>query len=126
MIAHITLPVRDVNRAVEFFEATLRWTNIQRPSNVPVPTKWLSIGPGQELHLVEVENFEPSPYDREFGRHIAVEQPVEEFDALKKRLTSHGATLIDPLRPTPFLRFFFQDPNGHVFEVVAREREVEG
>jgi len=125
MIAHITLPVRDVLRAVDFFEATLNLTSIQRPSNVPVPTKWLRIGPGQELHLVQVEGYEPTPYDREFGRHIAIERPVAEFDDLKARLNQNGATLIDPLRPTPFPRFFFRDPDGHVFEVVARERVIE-
>ena len=33
--------------------------------------------------------------------------------------------LIAPERPTPFERFFFRDPNGYVFEVVAAEREPE-
>lgn len=125
MIAHVTLPVPDVDRAVEFFENTLGWKSIQRPSNVPVPTKWLSIGPGQELHLVQVDGYQAPPYDREFGRHVAVEYPVAEFEGLKTRLIANGAALIDPLRPTPFQRFFFQDPNGHVFEVVSQSRIAE-
>jgi hypothetical protein len=33
-------------------------------------------------------------------------------------LQAQGATLIEPLRDTPFQRFFFRDPNGYVFEVV--------
>ena len=37
-----------------------------------------------------------------------------------------GATLIAPERPTPFERFFFRDPDGYVFEVVAAERGPEG
>jgi len=38
---------------------------------------------------------------------------------------AHGATLIDPQRPTPFERFFFRDPDGYLFEVVAAERSPE-
>jgi hypothetical protein len=33
--------------------------------------------------------------------------------------------LIDPQRPTSFERFFFRDPDGYVFEVVAAERSPE-
>ena len=29
--------------------------------------------------------------------------------------------LIEPIRETPFARFFFRDPNGYVFEVVEEE-----
>src|SRR5262249_14173261 len=75
-----------------------------------------------ELHLVEVADFAPSPFEAEFGRHVAVSFPQREFDDLKRRLLAHGATLIDPERPTPFARFFFRNVDGYVFEVVASER----
>ena len=81
--------------------------------------------PGQELHLVEVAGFTPSPFEAEFGRHVALAVPPADFDGLKHRLRAHGATLIDPQRPTPFDRFFFRDPDGYVFEVVAAERGPE-
>jgi hypothetical protein len=38
---------------------------------------------------------------------------------------AHGATLIEPERPTPFARFFFRDPNGYVFEVVEADHAPE-
>jgi catechol 2,3-dioxygenase-like lactoylglutathione lyase family enzyme len=75
--------------------------------------------------LVEVADFTPSPFEAEFGRHVAVAVPLADFDGLKHRLRAHGATLIDPQRPTPFDRFFFRDPDGYVFEVVAAERAPE-
>jgi hypothetical protein len=55
-----------------------------------------------ELHLIEDPEFEPSPFEREFGRHVAVSVPLEEFAALQGRLPAHGAVLIDPCarRPT--------------------------
>jgi hypothetical protein len=70
------------------------------------------------LHLVEVADFTPSPFEQEFGRHVALAFPLAEHDGLKNRLKAHGAELIEPLRETPFTRFFFRDPNGYVFEVV--------
>ena len=40
-------------------------------------------------------------------------------------LAKRGAELIDPIRETPFERFFFRDPNGYVFEVVDAKRTPE-
>jgi hypothetical protein len=67
----------------------------------------------------------PSPFEAEFRRHIAISFRQGDFEELKRRLLRHGATLIDPERPTPFARLFFRNPDGYVFEVVAAEREPE-
>jgi len=124
-IAHITLATRDLAGTTRFFAQTLSWRPILRPNNVPLPAAWLEIGPGQELHLVEVADFAPSPFEREYGRHIAVSHPLAGFAELQDRLRRHGAEVIAADRPTPFERFFFRDPNGYVFEVVAAERQPE-
>src|SRR5262249_43762466 len=123
--AHLTLATRDVQRSVRFFTQVLGWRPIERPNNIGRPAAWLEIAPGQELHLVEVTDFSPSPFEREFGRHVALSLPRSEFDALQKRLRSNGGEVIPPERPTPFARFFFKDPNGYVFEIVETERETE-
>jgi catechol 2,3-dioxygenase-like lactoylglutathione lyase family enzyme len=117
-LAHVTLATRDVQASLAFFSGALGWRPIARPRNVGRPAAWLQIAPGQELHLVEVPDFQPSASEGEFGRHVALSFPVSEFAALKVRLASHGAELIAPERETPFARFFFRDPNGYVFEVV--------
>ena len=44
-----------------------------------------------EVHLIEVADFRPSPFEREYGRHIAVAVPHAEFPALKERLVGLGA-----------------------------------
>jgi hypothetical protein len=36
-------------------------------------------------------------------------------------LQAQGAALFAPIRETPFARFFFRDPNGYVFEVIAED-----
>ena len=124
-LAHITLATRDVPASLTFFVEALGWRPIDRPGNIGRPAAWLEIGPGQELHLVEVTGFAPSPFEAEFGRHVAVALPQAEFDDLKRRLVAQGATLIEPERETPFVRFFFRDPNGYVFEVVDACRAPE-
>jgi predicted enzyme related to lactoylglutathione lyase len=84
---------------------------------------WLNIGRGQQMHVLHVDGFEVSPFEQEFGRHVAVYYPLPGFDELKQRLVQHGAELIEPLRTTPFERFFFREPvNGYVFEVIDQAR----
>jgi catechol 2,3-dioxygenase-like lactoylglutathione lyase family enzyme len=125
--AHLTLATRDVARTAAFFENALRWPRIGVPANAPadLDAAWVEIGPGgQQIHILRIEGFEPSPFENEFGRHFAVFHPHADFAALKRRLVEHGATLEDPIRPTPFERFFFRAFNGYVFEVIAQEQYV--
>ena len=105
-IAHFTIATRDVAQTAAFFTHTLGWPPIERPGNLDQAAAWLQIAPDQELHLIQVADFEPSLYEREFGRHFAIRFPESEFDELKKRLVEQGAELIPPQRPTPFERFF--------------------
>jgi catechol 2,3-dioxygenase-like lactoylglutathione lyase family enzyme len=110
LIAQVTLAVRDVRRTSAFFCTALGWKPVDRPNDVPLPAAWLEIGPGQEFHLIEVAGFEPSAFERELGRHVAVAHRREAFAGLKERLG---------LRETPFERFFFRTPDGYLEEVVA-------
>jgi catechol 2,3-dioxygenase-like lactoylglutathione lyase family enzyme len=118
-ITHVTLATRDVAASSRFFQAVFGWRPIDRPRNIPMAAAWLAVAPGQELHLVEAADFAPSPFEREFGRHVALVHPADDFDALRERLARHGAELIEPARPTPHRRLFFRDANGYVFEVIA-------
>jgi catechol 2,3-dioxygenase-like lactoylglutathione lyase family enzyme len=125
-LAHLTLATPFVERTAAFLERMLGYRRNRPPDNSPTDVVWLDIGRGQELHVIFVEGFVASPFEEEFGRHIAVFHPLADFPALKARLTEAGATLIAPLRPTPFERFFFREPiNGYLFEVVdaARDRQ---
>ena len=122
--AHLTLPSREVERTARFLEETLGYRRDPVPPNVPTETVWLDIGRGQQIHVFYVEGFEVSPFESEFGRHVAVFYPLDQFVALKARLIEHGAALVAPLRSTPFERFFFREPvNGYVFEVIDQSRE---
>jgi len=125
-LAHLTLPTREVEKTATFFESTLGYTRLPVPGNSPVELVWLDIGRGQEMHVFFVEGFQVSPFEDEFGRHVAVFVPLAAFATLKQRLTSAKAVLFDPVRPTPFERFFFREPvNGYVFEVIDEARTKE-
>jgi catechol 2,3-dioxygenase-like lactoylglutathione lyase family enzyme len=118
-LAHLTLPTRDVQGTATFFEQVFGYARGPVPGNTPVEALWLDIGRGQEMHVFFVDGFEVSPFESEFGRHVAVFHPLREFTALKSRITALGGHIIDPLRATSFERFFFREPvNGYVFEVI--------
>jgi catechol 2,3-dioxygenase-like lactoylglutathione lyase family enzyme len=123
--AHLTLATHDVPRTAAFFAESFGWTYGEVPSNSPIEVLWLEIGRGQQIHVIAVPDFVASPFENEFGRHVAVFYPLGEFPALKQRLLARGAVMVPELRTTPFERFFFREPiNGYLFEVIdgARQR----
>jgi len=123
MFAHLTLPTQRVEETTRFIEATLGYRRKTVPANSPVDARWLDIGHGQELHVFYVEGFEVSPFEAEFGRHVALFHPIDDFPAHRRRIVDAGGELVEPLRATPFERLFFREPvNGYLFELIDRER----
>jgi catechol 2,3-dioxygenase-like lactoylglutathione lyase family enzyme len=123
MFAHLTLPTQHVEETTRFIEATLGYRRKTVPANSPIDARWLDIGHGQELHVFYVEGFEVSPFEAEFGRHVALFHPIDDFPALRRRIVDAGGELVEPLRATPFERLFFREPvNGYLFELIDRER----
>lgn len=124
-LAHLTLATSDVPRTAAFFAESFGWTYGEVPTNSPIEVLWLEIGRGQQIHVIHVPDFVPSPFENEFGRHVAVFYPLSEFPALKQRLLSRGAVMVPEIRPVPFERFFVREPiNGYLFEVVDDRRAV--
>ena len=121
--AHLTLATQDVAAAVAFYKETLGWLPIREPSNIEeeLQAAWLEIAPGQQLHLLRIPEFEPSPFEQEFGRHVAIFHPGQDFPTLQQRLKTAGAELMEAIRTTPFERFFFRTPDGYVFEVIDQD-----
>jgi catechol 2,3-dioxygenase-like lactoylglutathione lyase family enzyme len=120
-LAHLTLATKDVEATARFLQEMLGYSRDPAPANSPVETVWLAIGGGQQLHIVYVPDFAVSPFEGEFGRHIAISLPAHKMTALRERLVAAGAQVMDPLRPSARQRFFFREPvNGYVFEVIAQ------
>jgi hypothetical protein len=122
-LAHFTLATREVEATARFIERTLGYPRKPLPANAIGPVVWFDIGGGQEMHILHVAGFDISAHEAEFGRHVAIFHPLADFSSLKARLETEGAVLIDPIRPTPFERFFFREPvNGYVFEIIDQAR----
>jgi catechol 2,3-dioxygenase-like lactoylglutathione lyase family enzyme len=123
VFAHVTLPTQYVEETTRFLEETLGYPRKVVPANSPVDARWLDIGHGQEIHVFFVDGFVVSPFEAEFGRHIALFHPLDDLAAVRQRITEAGGMLVDPLRPTPFERIFFREPvNGYLFELIDSER----
>ena len=123
MFAHLTLPTQHVEETTRFLESALGYRRKSVPDNSPIDARWLDIGHGQELHVFFVEGFSVSPFEAEFGRHVALFHPLEDFPAVRRRITDAGGELVEPLRSTSFERLFFREPvNGYLFELIDRER----
>ena len=119
MFAHLTLPTQRVEETTRFLEQTLGYPRKPVPANSPVDARWLDLGQGQELHVFFVDGFVVSPFEAEFGRHVALFHPLDDFPALRQRVLAAGGELITPLRATPFERLFFREPvNGYLFELI--------
>ena len=123
IFAHLTLPTQHVEDTTRFLEKTLGYRRKLVPANSPVEAQWLDIGCGQELHVFFVEGFVASPFEAEFGRHVALFHALSDFQALRDRILNAGGELVEPLRATPFQRLFFREPvNGYLFEMIDDER----
>jgi catechol 2,3-dioxygenase-like lactoylglutathione lyase family enzyme len=123
--AHLTLATQDVDATIDFLGKTFGWELIGRPENVEKPGAWLSMAENQQIHLLHIDGYEPSPFEGEFGRHFAIFHPKADYDALKQRLLDHGAEISEAIVPTSFPRFFARDPNGYYFEIVEEEAYAE-
>jgi catechol 2,3-dioxygenase-like lactoylglutathione lyase family enzyme len=126
-LAHLAIGSRDVRATAEFLCRTMGWELISSPANAPLAVAWIDVSArhdrSQQIHVIHVADFEISPFDREFGRHMAVFHDGHDMAALKLRIAEQGGELIAPLRPTPFERFFFREPvNGYVFEVINQDQ----
>lgn len=129
-LAHLAIGSRDVVGTSQFLCEAMGWRPIPAPSNVPREVAWIDISAegdrSQQIHIIHVPDFEASAFEREFGRHFAVFHRGDDMLALRLRLANQGAELMDPIRPTPFERFFFREPlNGYVFEVINHDQWAE-
>jgi catechol 2,3-dioxygenase-like lactoylglutathione lyase family enzyme len=118
-IHHFTLATRDLQVSSRFYQAVFNWVIVERPLGIPVSGIWLEIPGGQQLHLTEVPDFQPSKFEDEFGRHVALSVTDVELDEVRAKLIEQGTEIIPPRRPTPHRRLFFRDPDGYIIEVVG-------
>lgn len=109
-IHHVSINVRDTERALTFYRDTLGMAVLPRPQ-IRVRGAWLDAGSGRQLHLIEAE------VPPNHGQHVAF--LVHDLDAVVERLRDAGQAVTAPKRvgDTLIRQAFLEDPDGNLIEL---------
>ncbi|MEQ1530773.1 MAG: VOC family protein [Methylococcales bacterium] len=118
LIHHVSVIVKNVAESLKFYADVLGLQQIERP-NLGFPGAWLAVGSSQQLHLLELDNPDPTTGRPQHGgrdRHVALTVP--DISAIKQTLDNAGVfyTLSISGRKALFCR----DPDGNAVEIIER------
>ena len=111
-IHHVSINVKDVAAAEEFYVDVLEMESLDRP-DFSFAGAWLRAG-DQEVHLMEMDSGPPLK-----EQHFAFK--VADVDALRQRLEDAGYTCSPPREIEGICRqAFTRDPSGNLVEFNQR------
>jgi glyoxylase I family protein len=105
---HVSLNVRDVPAALDFYTRVLGLTERSDRPDFSFDGAWLDAG-GQQIHLIDAD-VPPS-----FGQHFAL--AVSDLDAVVAELRGQGVTVTDPVPVGTGRQSFLSDPAGNRVEL---------
>ena len=116
---HTALHVADLGRSVAFYERLFGLEEIPAPGD-PAVIRWLSLGGGDQLHLIDYGDGSVEPTK---AVHFALR--VSDLDALIARVEEMGVPYSDwpgvagavSLRGDGVRQIYVQDPDGYWIEV---------
>ncbi len=116
---HLSLCVKDVDKAAEFYGQTMQLPEITNRTKVK-GIRWFSLGEGKELHLISTLN---APFLLNKAIHFALTVP--DFDTFLKALQQKNVIYSDwngtpntvNLRADGIKQIYFQDPDGYWIEI---------
>ncbi|QUH03554.1 VOC family protein [Saccharopolyspora erythraea] len=107
-IHHVSLMVRDLDDALEFYTGALGMRpRTDRPTS-GVRGAWLDLG-AHQVHLIEGT---PPPA---VGQHFAVR--VDDLEAARRRLLDRGTDVSEAVAVGSARQAFLQDPSGNHIEL---------
>ncbi|MDX1697471.1 MAG: VOC family protein [Thiohalobacterales bacterium] len=114
---HVSILVNDTGRALDFYHGILGLpVNAERP-DLGFPGAWLDVGPGQQIHLLELPADtcidRPSVHGGR-DRHIALR--VDDLDSVVGTLAEAGIDYT--LSRSGRRALFCRDPDGNAVELV--------
>ncbi len=114
---HVSFPVRDLAKAVHFYEDVLGLSPLPRP-NLPFPGAWLG-GAGIQVHLIVPPEGaplgSPPPSLNPLGGHVAFS--IDDYDAVVAALHAAGIETLEA--GTEIGQLWVRDPDGHLIELIA-------
>ncbi len=114
-IHHVSLLVRDTERALGFYRDLLGLALDDRP-DLGFPGAWLAVGP-QQIHLLELPNPDPLDGRPEHGgrdRHLAL--VTGDLSAIEHRLEAAGLAFTRSRSGRRAL--FCRDPDANTVELI--------
>lgn len=118
LIHHVSVISSDIEASLKFYVDVLGFEQIERP-DLGFPGAWLAVGSSQQLHLLKLDNPDPTtgrPVHGGRDRHVAL--TVTDLAAVKETLDQSGVfyTLSISGRKALFCR----DPDGNAVEIIER------
>jgi lactoylglutathione lyase len=116
---HMAIPVRDLEKSLEFYTRILKLKDITGQDQIKAGLRWVSLGEGKELHLLSTT--EPVTVNK--GVHLALR--TNDMTAFTKNLGINEIKWYDwmmmPYRVSTRFdgvkQVYFQDPDGYWIEV---------
>jgi len=116
-VNHVSLPVRDLDRALAFYRDFLGLPLAPRP-DLGIGGAWLDAGNAQ-IHLIVVpEGIEvdrPPPSLNPMASHLAF--TIDDHEAVLARVHQHGLEVLDAAARVG--QMWVRDPDGHVIELIS-------
>jgi catechol 2,3-dioxygenase-like lactoylglutathione lyase family enzyme len=120
--SHIALSVKDVNNSAKFYKDLFGLQEITDRNRMD-GVIWLSLGGGNELHLITTQEFNNAP---NINTHFAL--TVHDFDSFIKLLESREVKLFNYpsgeeggviIRPGGIRKVYIKDLDGNWVEVIS-------
>lgn len=116
-IAHVSVLVADLDRALDFYQRVLGLTIDEGRPDLGYPGAWLRLG-RQQIHLLQLPNPDPvhnRPAHGGRDRHFALLS--DEYSAFRERLDRLGVSYSSSKSGRAAL--FVRDPDGNAIEVIG-------
>jgi len=116
---HVAVIVGDLDQSVMFYEKLLGLNRDDRP-DLGFPGLFYSLGGGQQLHLMQVEN-PYGGYDQPIhgGRDHHLAFSTDDLNSLVSRLDEAGVMYTKSRSGRAAI--FFRDPDGNAIEVIQQQ-----
>jgi len=116
-IHHVSLIVKDTDRAVAFYEGVLGLPVCTDRPDLGFPGAWLQVAENQQIHLLEVPNpYEDVELPAHGGRDRHAAFRIQGIDELAARLEQAGLAFTRSRSGRKAL--FCRDPDGNTLEFI--------
>ncbi|MED1205346.1 VOC family protein [Heyndrickxia acidicola] len=122
---HVSLTVRNLEKAKQFYSSILCLKEIKRP-NFDISGAWYEVTPNQQLHLIVYPNAETFREDKSLNSdegHFALR--VKDYHKTLEWLKMHGIeTLEKPNSISGFAQIYCADPDGNLIELNVDQKDL--